>query len=76
MLLYNKYLRGKTLSQVRVKPIDSPFWKGLMQVKDDFFQRDSIFVWDGMPTRLWEDTCLGDTSLATQCPTLYNNSQN
>ena len=28
---------GKMLSQVRVKPNDSPFWKGLMRVKEDFF---------------------------------------
>jgi hypothetical protein len=36
-LLHNKYLRGKTLSQVQDKPTDSPLWKGLMGVKDDFF---------------------------------------
>ena len=36
-LLHNKYLRGKTLSQVQAKPTDSPFWKGLMGVKSDFF---------------------------------------
>jgi hypothetical protein len=35
-LLQNKYLRLKTLSEVQVKPTDSPFWKGLMRVKDDF----------------------------------------
>jgi hypothetical protein len=36
-LLANKYLRGKTLSQVKVQPTYSPFWKSLMGVKDDFF---------------------------------------
>ena len=36
-LLSNKYLKDKTLSQVEAKPTDSPFWKGLMKVKDDFF---------------------------------------
>ena len=36
-LLTNKYLGDKTLSQVRDKPNDSPFWKGLMRVKVDFF---------------------------------------
>jgi hypothetical protein len=35
-LLQNKYLRQKTLSEVKAKPTDSPFWKGLMGVKDDF----------------------------------------
>jgi hypothetical protein len=36
-LLHNKYLKNKTLSQVTAKPTDSPFWKGLMGGKDDFF---------------------------------------
>jgi hypothetical protein len=41
-LLYNKYLRNKSLSQVTAKPTDSSFWKGLMGVKDDFFSREDI----------------------------------
>jgi hypothetical protein len=32
-----KYLRTKILSQVSAKPTDSPFKKGFMNVKDDFF---------------------------------------
>jgi hypothetical protein len=38
-MTFNKYLKNKTLSQVEAKPMDSPFWKGLMRVKDDFFER-------------------------------------
>jgi hypothetical protein len=38
-LLSNKYVCGKTLSQVQAKPTDSPFWKGIMGVQNDFFQR-------------------------------------
>jgi hypothetical protein len=38
-LLHNKYLCQKTLSQVQIKPSDSPFWKELMHVKDDLFAR-------------------------------------
>ena len=40
-LLHNKYLHSKTLAQVEAQPSDSPFWKGLMRVKKDFF--DSLF---------------------------------
>jgi hypothetical protein len=36
-LLHNKYIKNKTLAQVEVKPTDSPFWKGLMRVKPEFF---------------------------------------
>jgi hypothetical protein len=35
----NKYLNNKTLAQVEAKPMDFPFWKGFMYVKDDFFSR-------------------------------------
>ena len=71
-LLTNKYLHSKTLSQVAVKPTDSPFWKGLMKVRSDFFKRGSFVIGDGMNTRFWEDTWLGDSPLAQQYPLLYN----
>jgi hypothetical protein len=50
-LLHNKYLNNKTLSQVSVQPHDSPFWRGLMKVKDDFFKRESFIVNNSMITR-------------------------
>jgi hypothetical protein len=71
-LLHNKYLRTKTLSQVTTKPTDSPFWKGLMGVKDDFFSRGSFKVGNGQNMRFWEDIWLGDQPLAKQYPSLYN----
>jgi hypothetical protein len=63
-LLYNKYLHSKTLPQVSVKPMDSPFRKGLMKVKEEFFSRGSFKLGDGMNTRFWKDTWLGDKPLA------------
>ena len=36
--LSNKYLGGKTLSQVTPKPTDSPFWRGILSVKNDFLR--------------------------------------
>src|SRR3954470_18767274 len=41
-LLHKKYLVNETLSQAQPKSTDSPFWKGLMAVKNDFFQRGSF----------------------------------
>jgi hypothetical protein len=37
-----------------------------------FFKRASFVVNNGMSTRFWEDTCLGNRSLADQYPSLYN----
>ena len=70
-LIYNKYIKDKTLSQVSAKPTDSPFWKGLMKVKDDFFQRGSMEVGNGLNTRFWEDSWLKDEPLSVQYPSLY-----
>jgi hypothetical protein len=55
-----------------MKPIDSPFWKGLMKVKEEFFNRGSFIVGNSEDTRFWEDVWLGNTSLAEQYPYLYN----
>jgi hypothetical protein len=71
-ILSNKYLKNQTLAQVEEKPTDSPFWKGLMRVKSDFFARGYFKVGDGSSVRFWEDVWLGDTSLALRYPSLYN----
>ena len=70
-LLQNKYFKEKTLSQVSARPTDSPFWKGLMSVKDDFLSRGLMVVGNGQNTRFWEDVWLGDRPLCVQYPTLY-----
>jgi hypothetical protein len=71
-ILQNKYLKTKTLSQVSAKPTDSPFWKGLMNVEDEFFSRGTMVIGNGQKTRFWEDIWLGDTPLKDQYPMLYN----
>jgi hypothetical protein len=70
-LLTNKYLGEKTLSQVQLKPTDSPFWKGIMKVKDDFLKFGSFKIGDGNQTRFWEDNWLGNNSIADEYPSLY-----
>jgi hypothetical protein len=44
-LLKNKYLQTNTLSQVQMKPTDSPFWKGIMQGRDKKFSAGFIRHW-------------------------------
>ena len=41
-------------------------------MNDLFFRRVKFLVGNGMSTRFWEDTWLGETPLAVQYPTLYN----
>jgi hypothetical protein len=64
-LLKNKYLSQKTLAEVEAKPTDSPFWKGLMKVKREFFSRGSFKIGSGEGVRFWEDIWLGDQTLAS-----------
>ena len=71
-ILRNKYLHTKNLAQVTARPNNSSFWKGLMRTKETFFHRVKFVVGDGMTTRFWEDTWLGEAPLALQYPTLYN----
>jgi hypothetical protein len=46
-LLHNKYMSQKTLAQVSSKPTDSPFWKGLMKVKNLFFNFGRFTIGNG-----------------------------
>uniref|UniRef100_A0A453NIH6 Reverse transcriptase zinc-binding domain-containing protein n=1 Tax=Aegilops tauschii subsp. strangulata TaxID=200361 RepID=A0A453NIH6_AEGTS len=71
-ILRNKYLHTKTLAQVNARPMDSPFWKGLMKTKLTFLLRVKFLIGNGTTTRFWEDTWLGETPLALQYPSLYN----
>src|SRR3954464_11275943 len=71
-LLHNKYLKDKTLAQVEVKPTDSPFWKGLMRVKQECFSGRYFKIGNGASVCFWEDVWLGDLPLAQQYPSLYN----
>ena len=43
-----------------------------MRTKDLFFRWVKFLVGNGMSTRFWEDTWLGETPLALQYPTLHN----
>jgi hypothetical protein len=53
-LLKNKYLHSKSIPQVQAKPNDSVFWKGLMRVKNEFFERGIFKVNNGVNMRFWE----------------------
>jgi hypothetical protein len=57
-----------------VKPndFDSSFWKGILRAKDDFFGRGHFKISNGLETRFWEDTWLGDAPLNICYPLLYN----
>jgi len=71
-LLTNKYLRSKSLTQVKAKPYDSHFWRGLMHIKDEVLAKGSFDIKDGSKTRFWDDTWVGDLPFKVKYPSFYN----
>lgn len=65
-------MNNKMLAQVEAKPMDSPFWKGLMRVKNDLVCQGFFKIGDGTTVKFQEDVQLGDNTLAQQYPALYN----
>ena len=62
-LLRRKYLGNKPLTQVTKQPGDSQFWSGLMEIKDQFFERGKFVVQNGLQTRFWEDLVIDDNTI-------------
>jgi hypothetical protein len=60
------------LGQVEAKPTNTPFWKGLMRIKNNFFKRGYFEVGDELKVRFWGELWLGDTSCVHQYPSSYN----
>ena len=57
---------------VEVKPNDSPFWKGIMRVKNDFFKHVSFTLGNGQGIKFWEDPWLSVTPLSAQYPASFS----
>jgi hypothetical protein len=70
-ICYNKYMNGKTLSPVQVKPTYSHFLEGAYGGEGCVL---SVFFCCGRCHNkcLWEDAWLGDSLLANQYLSLYN----
>jgi hypothetical protein len=71
-MIKKKYLQNKTLSQVGKRKGDSQFWKGLMDVKDNFLERGRFVVHSGQQTDFWRDLWIGNKPLMKAFPSLYN----
>jgi hypothetical protein len=71
-LIRNKYLGSKSITQITKQSDNSQFWRGLMNVKEEFFSFRCFQIQDGRVIRFWEDFWLGVTTLKEQYPNLYN----
>jgi hypothetical protein len=55
-----------------VRPNDSPFGKGLLKCKDEFFERGLFQSRGWCSNSFWEDTWLENKPLAAQYTSLYH----
>jgi hypothetical protein len=72
-LLKNKYLKTKSLTQVKTKPYDSHFWRGIVRIKGEVLTNGSFIIRDGSTTHFLEDKwCVGNVSLRERYPSIFN----
>jgi hypothetical protein len=66
-----KYLRNKTIYNVRERFNDSPCWKALLKVKDTYLAGRKIKIENGSIARLWKNPIFHDILYAMIFPELF-----
>jgi len=69
-LIWNRYLKNETLSQIEKKNVFSHFWNGSLGV--NVFLSLGKLKLTGTQIRFWEDKWLGSQALKIQYPDLFN----
>jgi hypothetical protein len=70
-----KYFRHGTVASIKPRVSDSPCWKAIMKVKDDYFRGRKVILHKGDIVRFWLDPWLNDTPLCLSHQELYDISQ-
>jgi hypothetical protein len=71
-IVRENYLRNKTVANIKARFNDSPFWKGLLKVKDIYMVGRRVKIKRGNLMRFWKHVWLGETSLEHQFPILFD----
>jgi hypothetical protein len=71
-VLYNIYLKNKTMSGVRINNGDAWFWRGLLKVRDIFYALCTRKIGNGKRTRFCEDHWIGFDSFEASFKNLYD----
>jgi hypothetical protein len=66
-----KYMREKSIFDVRHKLNDSPIWSDLLKVKDIYLQGRGVKIGKGNLTRFWLDPWLYKEPLYDSAPILF-----
>lgn len=70
-IVKHKYLRNRSIFNVKHRANDSPIWSDLLKVKDVYLKGRGISIKNGVKTRFWCDSWLYDRPLMIITPILY-----
>jgi hypothetical protein len=71
-IVRQKYLKNKTVTNVKARASDSPSWRALLKVNDYYLYGREVVLNKGDIVRFWLDPWEGDVSLAKKYPGLFN----
>jgi hypothetical protein len=70
-IVRKKYIKEHCVSQLKVKPTNSPVWNDLLKVREIYLQGRVMVVGNGKMTDFWRDTWCGACSLQDKFPELF-----
>jgi hypothetical protein len=71
-IVREKYLKNKTVTNVKARASDSPSWRDLLKVQDYYLCGREVVLNKGDIVRFWLDPWEGDVPLAEKYPGLFN----
>ena len=71
-MIRTKYLHTHALAHVKLKPIHSHVWSGLLKVRDIFFRFYRKIIGNGVRTSFLNDLWIRDKKLSETFHRLYN----
>jgi hypothetical protein len=70
-IVKSKYVKNKPIISVKKRPSDSHFWKGLLSVRDKYYNYCKKNIGDGKSSSFWKNIWCGNVKLADKYPNLF-----
>jgi hypothetical protein len=70
-IVHNKYVKNKPIISVKKRPSYSHFWKGILSVRDKYYNYCKKNIGDGKSSSFWKNIWCGNDKLADKYPNLF-----
>jgi hypothetical protein len=70
-IVHRKYVKNKPIISVKKKPSDSHFWKGILSVRDKYYNYCKKSIGNGKSSSFWKNIWCGTEKLADKYPNLF-----